>query len=149
MRTHPVTGELVPADINIKETMMAVLTVMAALEALPAVTATLYVIAVDNTTGVSWFNGRTALDDEVQSLLEGMDAALAACNSKAWALWEPTGTQPADEPTRLDEFGRLLGVLESKVLDCRKRLLAAVALRKGALEVFGFQKRERNAEVCE
>jgi hypothetical protein len=142
-RLHPVTGETVPADINVKETMMAALTVLEALEALPVVAHTLFVIAVDNTTGVSWFNGRTALDDDTQELLEAMDRALDKHQCKAWAVWEPTSTQPADEPTRLDEHGILLKVIEAKVIDCRRRLLEAVCIKKGELGVANFQKRER------
>jgi hypothetical protein len=72
-----------------------------------------------------------------------MGRALDKHQRKAWAVWEPTSTQPADEPTRLDEHGNLLKVIEAKGIDCRRRLLEAVCIKKGELGVANFQKRER------
>ena len=80
-------------------------------------------------------------------MLQRMDAALAERRCKAWAIWEPTGTQPADEPSRLDEFGHRLQVVEEKVRSCRRRLLEAVNVAKGALEIAGFQKRDRDTDT--
>ena len=72
-----------------------------------------------------------------------MDRALDNHQCKAWAVWEPTSTQPGDERTRLDGFGNVLKVIEAKVIDCRRRLLEAVGITKGKLGVANFQKRER------
>ena len=60
----------------------------------------LYAIKVENTAAVSWFNGKTALDEEAQLGLENMDRGLDERGSKARAWWEPTRTEPADEPSK-------------------------------------------------
>jgi hypothetical protein len=151
-------GAFIPADINVKETWTAVRTVLAALERLPERGGgTLFVIAVDNTTAVSWFNGRTALDEETQQLLQTMDRLLEERGCKAWAVWEPTRTQPADEPSRLGDNGQRKAVVEGKVRGCLWRLKQAVKLRRGAIEVSSFEKseatgyakRERDADETE
>jgi hypothetical protein len=147
-------GKFIPADINVKETWTAAQTVLAALKKLPeGGGSTLFVIAVDNTTAVSWFNGRTALDEATQQLLQTMEAR----GCKAWAVWEPTRTQPADEPSRLGDNGQRKAVVEWKVRGCLWRLKQAVKLRRGAIEVSSFEKseatgyakRERDADETE
>lgn len=104
--------------INCIETVAAVRTVLTELRRTDARN-TLFAIAVDNTTAVAWFNGRTALDERVQRELESMDAELSARNCRAWAWWEPTATQPADEPSREERKP----IDELKVASCGARLL--------------------------
>ena len=109
--------ELADADthINCVETVAAIRTVLYEFRRTQA-TNTLFAIAVDNTTAVAWFNGRTALHPLVQRELEAMDALLATRDCRAWAWWEPTATQPADEPSKNKPLD------QKKVSSCRARL---------------------------
>lgn len=101
--------------INCVETVAAIRTVIHEFHRTAAEN-TLFAIAVDNTTAVAWFNGRTALHPLVQRELEAMDALLATRDCRAWAWWEPTATQPADEPSKNKPLDR------KKVFSCRARL---------------------------
>jgi len=103
--------------INCIETVAAIRTVLHELRRTDARN-TLFAIAVDNTTAVAWFNGRTALDARVQDELTRLDAELESRDCRAWAWWEPTATQPADEPSRED--GKPIDA--DKVKSCRARL---------------------------
>ena len=122
--------------INIIETMAAINTVRLAMAAEPEERNALYAIAVDNTTAVSWFNGKTALDDEVQRELEELDRELAVRGSKAWAWWEPTLSQPADEPSKYEE------VSEQKVTECKARLNASARIGMTQLKLTSYRTTE-------
>ena len=119
--------------INVIEIMAAVNTVRRAMIMDPDERNALYAIAVDNTTAVSWFNGKTALDEEAQLELENMDRELDERGSKAWAWWEPTRTEPADEPSK----GK--PVCEDKVRICRARLRASARVALTQLKLTSFR----------
>jgi len=121
------------AHINVVETMAAINTVRQAMTWAPEERNALYAIAVDNTTAVSWFNGKTALDEEAQKQLELLDRELEQRNSKAWAWWEPTKTQPADEPSK-DK-----AVCENKVRVCRERLIASATTGLTQLKLSSYR----------
>ena len=120
------------AHINCIETLAALNTVLSQLRAEPDARNVLFAIAVDNTTAVSWFNGRTALDTDVQKELEALDDELRLRDCRAWAWWEPTATQPADEPSK----GRPL--VASKVAICKERLQANANIGLDALQLKRF-----------
>ena len=124
------------AHINCIETLAALETVKWAMQRQPEATGVLYAIAVDNTTAVSWFNGRTALDEQVQAELEALEAQLQERRSSTWAWWEPTATQPADEVSKKQPLNA------AKVRTCKDRLEANARVDLTALRIPRYRTTE-------
>ena len=120
------------AHINCVETLAAVETVRLAMQRDDR-RRILFAIAVDNTTAVAWFNGKAALDEAVQDHLEALDRDLEERECHAWAWWEPTATQPADETSKSKPL------VAAKVHTCRERLSTNAHLDLCALSLMPFR----------